>query len=175
MFTTCKVKRVTPLGQKGPNHFHPFNWPSGLLRCGLWNVQLFAAVCLTDNALNLLWVNVSLSGKSGVIGKFFHSVHRLNWPSGLLRCDLWNFQLCAAVCLTDDSSNLLWVDVTLLGKSGVMGTFFDSITALRNTLTTGVSVSSSPSGISGLSLFSTRHYFQSWLIAQPSPPGSIPI
>ena len=101
------------------------SWTSGLLRCGLWNDPLWAAVFLTDNSLNLLGVDSTLSGSSGAIGKFFHSTYGFSW--GFLRCGLWNIQLWVAVCLSDRSLNLLWVDSTLSGSSGAIGKVFHSL------------------------------------------------
>ena len=73
--------------------------------------------------------------------------------------DLLHLEFWTALFWSNNLLNLFWVDCSLSGNSRVIGKFFCSITVLQNTSPTGVSISSSPLGNSGIILSSTRHYF----------------
>ena len=127
----------------------------------MWSVEystLDSSVCVD------LWVDSTLSGNSGVIGKSFHSISQSNWTSGLLRCGSWNNPLWAAVFSTDNSGNLHWKSFSF-SRRGVIGKLVGSTAALGNTSPSSVSVFSYPLGNSGLTLSSIQRYFHqfNWL------------
>ena len=54
-----------------------FDWPSGWLRRALENYQFWTTVFVTQDSLNHVWLNVSLFGNAGIVGKFICSITAL--------------------------------------------------------------------------------------------------